>query len=719
MRPMVAVVSRVLVLFSAVAAVMLAGASMCPAWEVVSLKAGEKVEGIVVRETDSELIINPYFSMLSQMTYGLRRIPKADIVKRETVERPFDSYAVKLAALDNGSADAQFELAEWCKTQKLSYEADRHLRAAIDCDPNHAKARAAIGEAEAVKYISQRNREKDIFRPLELKYVEATSQDARKGIYAELKKNQYAIPQCYLDRVARSAGLPKGLQKEVLLTYGSDKISGSYTLLVPAAYDSWTPHPIVLALHGGGANGKDYDHATGSGARDMDIYQADAEKRGWLVLCPNAARMPWAGPEDDALLEMCLREIELKYNVDLNRVYLIGHSMGGSGAWEYGAKWSGRFAAVSANSCRFAGEFAERSYRERIDKLLEAHTAVYHYHGADDTVCGVGGSRMAADMLRAGGADFTYTEIPNSGHDFPAYVVSDTFRFFDLKRLMVQRGKGKTAQFACSEGSRSSFLQEPSKDELSYLGPVGGPDAGKGTANEVKSLVDSLAKGGGGGEAAKARLIALKDKSCAKRLCGVLAQASMADARVFAADVLGEFGDKSAVQPLSKALGDRDSAVRGAAAEALGRLGDPAAVPALLGAVAFQFKEFGSKRVGEKEGYWDSDWQEHIESMARTAVALGKIGAKEKRAVSALVSSFVDGVLMLDVRVAHPEGTAFKDPKAVKDEFCVAVVDALGNLGQAAGAEPVRKLMSKYKESQKVQSAGEAALKKIESGSVK
>jgi HEAT repeat protein len=188
---------------------------------------------------------------------------------------------------------------------------------------------------------------------------------------------------------------------------------------------------------------------------------------------------------------------------------------------------------------------------------------------------------------------------------------------------------------------------------------------------------------------------------------------------VFAADVLGEFGDKSAVQPLSKALGDRDSAVRGAAAEALGRLGDPAAVPALLGAVAFQFKEFGSKRVGEKEGYWDSDWQEHIESMARTAVALGKIGAKEKRAVSALVSSFVDGVLMLDVRVAHPEGTAFKDPKAVKDEFCVAVVDALGNLGQAAGAEPVRKLMSKYKESQKVQSAGEAALKKIESGSVK
>ncbi|MCL5022190.1 MAG: HEAT repeat domain-containing protein [Nitrospirae bacterium] len=53
------------------------------------------------------------------------------------------------------------------------------------------------------------------------------------------------------------------------------------------------------------------------------------------------------------------------------------------------------------------------------------------------------------------------------------------------------------------------------------------------------------------------------------------------EARLFAANLLGEIADKRAVPELASALKDREVNVRVAAAEALGKIGDPAAVGAL------------------------------------------------------------------------------------------------------------------------------------------
>jgi len=85
-----------------------------------------------------------------------------------------------------------------------------------------------------------------------------------------------------------------------------------------------------------------------------------------------------------------------------------------------------------------------------------------------------------------------------------------------------------------------------------------------------------------------------------------------------AAYVLGEIGDKRAVEPLIKALEDEDRNVRWGAAEALGYIGDKRAVEPLIKALE------------------DEDWYVR----KRAAYALGDIG--DKRAVEPLTEALKD-----------------------------------------------------------------------------
>ena len=90
------------------------------------------------------------------------------------------------------------------------------------------------------------------------------------------------------------------------------------------------------------------------------------------------------------------------------------------------------------------------------------------------------------------------------------------------------------------------------------------------------------------------------------------------DVRQAAAEALGQLGDDRAVDPLSKALADDDRWVRLAAAEALGQLGDKQAADSLINALSDNY--FSVRRTAAK--------------------ALGELG--DKRAVDPLVKALSD-----------------------------------------------------------------------------
>lgn len=63
------------------------------------------------------------------------------VVVRSDVQKQYDAQVLEMP----NTADGHWEMAEWCKEAGLRSERKRHLQAALDIEPNHEQARAALG----------------------------------------------------------------------------------------------------------------------------------------------------------------------------------------------------------------------------------------------------------------------------------------------------------------------------------------------------------------------------------------------------------------------------------------------------------------------------------------------------------------------------------------------------------------------------------------------
>ena len=121
----------------------------------------------------------------------------------------------------------------------------------------------------------------------------------------------------------------------------------------------------------------------------------------------------WSAPESDeparyaALVVQLIERLLRDHAIDPDRVYLTGQSRGGRGTWDLATKRPDLFAAAAP----VCGEGTP----SRADALR--HMPVWAFHGADDPVIPVTGSREMVDALRAIGAPVRYTEYPGVGHN--------------------------------------------------------------------------------------------------------------------------------------------------------------------------------------------------------------------------------------------------------------------------------------------------------------
>ncbi|HEX4915363.1 MAG TPA: alpha/beta fold hydrolase [Vicinamibacterales bacterium] len=196
---------------------------------------------------------------------------------------------------------------------------------------------------------------------------------------------------------------------------GADEVM-PYRVYVPKNYSAAKPTPLVIALHGLGANEDSF----------FDSYDRLppqlAEKHGFLMAAPLGYRVDGfygsrvMGGNDIAsqrrgeysekdVLEV-LRLMKANYNVDDSRIYLIGHSMGAIGTWALAAKYPQIWAATAA----FAGTGAP--------DLAAAMKAIPHFvvHGDADPTVNVSGSRRMVAAMQEAGATVSYVEVPGGGH---------------------------------------------------------------------------------------------------------------------------------------------------------------------------------------------------------------------------------------------------------------------------------------------------------------
>ena len=110
-----------------------------------------------------------------------------------------------------------------------------------------------------------------------------------------------------------------------------------------------------------------------------------------------------------------------EFNPDLSRTYLVGHSLGGNGAWYLAFHNPGRFAAV-VPVCTWVealGPFPPLAPGDAFAAVARGigRTPVFMVHGDADTLVPVEQSRRMARALQAAGANFTYIEMPGVGHN--------------------------------------------------------------------------------------------------------------------------------------------------------------------------------------------------------------------------------------------------------------------------------------------------------------
>lgn len=207
-------------------------------------------------------------------------------------------------------------------------------------------------------------------------------------------------------------------------TYHSE-VDGSvqyYSLLVPPTYDGTRPFPLIVALHG--AHVKEC----------IGAYQT----KDWAIIMTPYGRGNTGYREigtNDVFT--AVDAVEKEFRIDPDRVYLVGHSMGGHGTWYLGMHYPDRWAALNPMSgygdYRVGGYsdpgipdwqvplYVGRSAIFCVENAL--HLPVFDVHGAQDDDVTVEQSRRMSGALKELGYEVVYDEHPDKGHwwgmDFP------------------------------------------------------------------------------------------------------------------------------------------------------------------------------------------------------------------------------------------------------------------------------------------------------------
>ena len=197
--------------------------------------------------------------------------------------------------------------------------------------------------------------------------------------------------------------LERGLTPQLFKSQTTGIVSGNYLLYLPETYGKKPQQhwPLILFLHGAGERGDDLELVKRHGPPKL---AAAGKQFPFIIVSPQCLPNKWWSP--DALTDV-LDEIEAKYAVDKDRVYLTGLSMGGFGTWALATAHPERFAAI-APIC--GGGDPQQAGRLK-------NIPIWVFHGAKDETVAPERSQEMVDALKAVGADVQFTLYPEADHD--------------------------------------------------------------------------------------------------------------------------------------------------------------------------------------------------------------------------------------------------------------------------------------------------------------
>jgi predicted peptidase len=216
-----------------------------------------------------------------------------------------------------------------------------------------------------------------------------------------------------------------------------------YQLYVPRGYDRARRYPLIVFLHPTGGNGTDNLEQLGPPVAALMGRAQDIEPAFVLVpQCPEGDK--WVSrvkgppflnysqkerPQSVAarLVLAALDDLQAKYSIDADRIYLTGASAGGAGTWDL----------VTRNGVgRFAAAVPITGANDPSRAPAIATLPIWAFHGANDDLSPVTNTREMVGALRKLGSPVKYTEYAREGHACwdRAYAENDLFPWLFAQR---------------------------------------------------------------------------------------------------------------------------------------------------------------------------------------------------------------------------------------------------------------------------------------------
>jgi predicted peptidase len=202
---------------------------------------------------------------------------------------------------------------------------------------------------------------------------------------------------------------------------GRADVPVKFLLLRPEKIDVKKKYPVILFLHGAGERGSDNRAQLKHIPEKLSERGRRAQFPAFVIApqCPNNKRwveVNWNSKKSTPQAEptepmqgaiAALQHVLKNEQVDSQRVYLIGLSMGGYGAWDLATRHPDWFAAV-VPICGGGDETKAAVLKD---------VPVWAFHGDQDKAVPVARSRTMIEAIRAAGGQPKYSELAGVGHD--------------------------------------------------------------------------------------------------------------------------------------------------------------------------------------------------------------------------------------------------------------------------------------------------------------
>lgn len=190
-----------------------------------------------------------------------------------------------------------------------------------------------------------------------------------------------------------------------------------YRLMRPLDYQAGKSYPVIVSLHGGGGRGTDNQKQLRNWNQLLAGEQIRKDYPSYL-LAPQANEL-W----NKEHLENIKAVIKDLPSVNMDRIYILGHSMGGHGTYiliQIDPSYFAAAAPSAGSGLTETGDFIDASKIKGIP--------IWAFHGDKDQVCPIEKDEIVFDEMQKMGGNMKLTSWKGQGHGIPVMNFTEDTR---------------------------------------------------------------------------------------------------------------------------------------------------------------------------------------------------------------------------------------------------------------------------------------------------